>query len=126
MQMIETKYAQAGYTMPRVVFWNRRYEPACIARDKSVKEALRADGIEAESFNAALLHEPWTIQNQSGKPFQVFTPFWRALLSRPEPDDSRGLGLVGMQERVGLLSGRIQIESTEGSGTTLVVEVPLT
>jgi hypothetical protein len=22
IQMIETKYAQAGYTMPRVVFWN--------------------------------------------------------------------------------------------------------
>jgi len=43
----------------------------------------------------------------------------------PEPDDSRDLGLVGMQERVGLLSGRIRIESTEGSGTTLVVEVPL-
>jgi len=44
--------------------------------------------------------------------------------SLPEPDDSRGLGLVGMQERIGLLSGKIQIESTEGSGTTLVVEVP--
>jgi signal transduction histidine kinase len=49
----------------------------------------------------------------------------RGFSSQPEPDDSHGLGLVGMQERVGLLSGRIQIESTEGSGTTLVVEVPL-
>ena len=45
--------------------------------------------------------------------------------SLPEPDDSRGLGLIGMQERIGLLSGKIQIESTEGSGTTLVVEVPV-
>ena len=49
----------------------------------------------------------------------------RGFSSRPEPSDSHGLGLIGMQERVGLLSGRIQIESTEGSGTTLVVEVPL-
>lgn len=49
----------------------------------------------------------------------------RGFSALPEADDRRGLGLVGMQERVGLLSGRLQIESTEGSGTTLVVEVPL-
>ena len=36
-----------------------------------------------------------------------------------------GLGLIGMRERVGLLNGRIAIESTEGAGTTLVAEVPL-
>ncbi len=67
------------------VFWNRRYEPAIIARDAEIKTALRDEGIEAESFNAALLHEPWTIQNQSGKPFQVFTPFWRNCLAQPDP-----------------------------------------
>ncbi|MFM8469489.1 MAG: cryptochrome/photolyase family protein [Limisphaerales bacterium] len=75
----------AKETGARSVFWNRRYEPACIARDKVVKEALRGDGLEAESFNAGLLHEPWTIQNQSGKPFQVFTPFWRHCLAKPDP-----------------------------------------
>ena len=36
-----------------------------------------ADGFEARSFNAALLFEPHTVQNKSGGPFQVFTPFWR-------------------------------------------------
>ena len=39
--------------------------------------------------------------------------------------DSGGLGLVGMKERVGLLGGRLAIESTEGAGTTIVAEVPL-
>jgi signal transduction histidine kinase len=39
--------------------------------------------------------------------------------------DGAGLGLVGMKERVGLLGGRLAIESTEGSGTTIVAEVPL-
>ena len=39
--------------------------------------------------------------------------------------DGEGLGLVGMKERVGLLGGRLAIESTEGSGTTIVAEVPL-
>jgi signal transduction histidine kinase len=36
-----------------------------------------------------------------------------------------GLGLVGMKERVGLLGGRVAIESTEGAGTTVVAEVPV-
>jgi signal transduction histidine kinase len=35
------------------------------------------------------------------------------------------LGLLGMQERVALLSGRLEIESTPGQGTTVVVRLPL-
>ena len=75
----------AKETNADAVFWNRRYEPAAIARDRKVKEALTSDGLVAESFNAALLHEPWTIQNQSKKPFQVFTPFWKHCLAKPDP-----------------------------------------
>lgn len=67
------------------VFWNRRYEPAVIARDKEIKETLGGSGLRAESFSGALLHEPWRIQNQSGKPFQVFTPFWKHCLAKSEP-----------------------------------------
>jgi signal transduction histidine kinase len=36
-----------------------------------------------------------------------------------------GLGLLGMRERVELHDGRLTVESQPGSGTTLVVEVPL-
>ena len=36
-----------------------------------------------------------------------------------------GFGLEGMRERVGLLDGRLQIESADGGGTTIVAEVPL-
>ena len=35
-----------------------------------------------------------------------------------------GLGLVGMRERAALVGGRLLIESTEGQGTTIAVEVP--
>jgi deoxyribodipyrimidine photo-lyase len=72
-------------TGARAVFWNRRYEPALIARDRAVKEALRAEGLEVESFNSALLFEPWTVANRAGKPFQVFSPFWRHCLGLAEP-----------------------------------------
>ena len=84
---LETLRALAKETGADAVFWNRRYEPAIIARDAKVKEALRGEGVAVESFNAALLHEPWTIQNKSGKPFQVFTPFWRHCLAQPDPPE---------------------------------------
>jgi signal transduction histidine kinase len=43
----------------------------------------------------------------------------------PAAARDEGLGLVGMRERVGLLGGRLGIESAGGAGTTLVAEVPL-
>ncbi len=76
---------QTGAT---AVFWNRRYEPAAIARDTIVKTALQSDGTVVESFNGSLLFEPWTVKTQQNRPFQVFTPFWKACLSRGEPEPS--------------------------------------
>ncbi len=43
----------------------------------------------------------------------------------PETPRREALGLVGMRERVGLVGGRISIESAPGAGTTLAVEVPV-
>jgi signal transduction histidine kinase len=43
---------------------------------------------------------------------------------RDEEEDD-GIGLVGMRERIGLLDGRIDVQSTVGAGTTIVAEVPL-
>lgn len=59
------------------VYWNRRYEPAAIARDRDIKALLRAKGLEARSFNGALLVEPWQVSTGEGGPYRVFTPFWR-------------------------------------------------
>ncbi len=72
-------------TGARAVFWNHRYEPAVRERDERLKSMLREQGVEVAGSNGALLNEPWTIQNKSGGPFQVFTPFWKHCLSLPEP-----------------------------------------
>lgn len=68
------------------VYWNRCYEPQAIARDETIKAMLKQDGIEARSFNSALLHEPWTVENKAGEPFRVYSAFWRACLARDEPE----------------------------------------
>ena len=61
------------------ICWNRCYEPFAVARDTAIKAALTQAGLKAESFGAVLIAEPWTVKTQSGTPFRVFTPFWRAL-----------------------------------------------
>jgi two-component system, NarL family, sensor histidine kinase DevS len=38
--------------------------------------------------------------------------------------DGDGLGLLGMRERIALVGGRLEVESSPGSGTTLSIEVP--
>jgi len=68
------------------IYWNRSYQPALVARDATIKSALRTAGLHVESFNASLLHEPWDIANNTARPFQVFTPFWKSCLARGEPD----------------------------------------
>ena len=67
------------------VAWNRRYEPAVIKRDTQIKQSLITDGLQVESFNGSLLFEPQQVATKEGKPYQVFTPFWRSLLARSEP-----------------------------------------
>jgi len=67
------------------LFWNRRYGGAERRIDAAVKSAAREAGIDAQSFGANLLFEPWTIRTGSGTAFSVFTPFWRACLSAPTP-----------------------------------------
>ena len=74
-QLVTTTRADA-------VYWNRLYEPRVIARDAVVKECLRGDGIDARSFNAALLSEPCEIATGQDGPYRVFTPFWRNVRAR--------------------------------------------
>lgn len=64
------------------VFWNRRYG-ASREIDARLKERLRSDGVEVTSFAANVLAEPWQVQTEQGTPYQVYTPFWRALQQRP-------------------------------------------
>jgi len=69
----------------QAIYWNRCYEPAAITRDRELELGLGESRIEAHSYPGNLLFEPGTIRNNSGKPSQVFTAFWRACLAMPAP-----------------------------------------
>jgi signal transduction histidine kinase len=42
----------------------------------------------------------------------------------PNASPDAGIGLIGMRERIELLDGKLAVESSETSGTTIAVEVP--
>lgn len=69
----------------RQVVWNRRYEPAIKRRDEKVKSRLKEQGIDVQSFNGSLLHEPMSVKTKEGKPYQVYTPMWKAYQQLEQP-----------------------------------------
>ena len=64
------------------VWWSRLYDPLSRDRDSDVKETLRRQGFEAQSFPGHTLAEPWEVQTGAGGSFKVYTPFWKALAAR--------------------------------------------
>lgn len=69
----------------KTVLWTSRYEPMEREREARVGRALSALGLEPREMTGTLLFEPGSIRSDSLRPYQVFTPFWRAALKRPEP-----------------------------------------
>ena len=65
-------------TRARSVYVSRAYDSATDLLDAALERSLAHEGILWRTFGGHLLWEPSQVRNKSGKPFQVFTPFWRA------------------------------------------------
>ncbi len=72
----------AAETEARGVFWNHAYQSRVAARDDRLRNALRKDGLEVRTFDAALLNPPGTVLTGDGGAFKVFTAYWRAARRR--------------------------------------------
>lgn len=73
----------ARETGAKLVVWNRRYEPAAQSNDACVAQALECLGCEVSIGESTLLFSPDKVANKQGKPYQVFTPFWRHCQAQP-------------------------------------------
>lgn len=67
------------------VYWNRRYEAHAVRQEALMVEALEDAGIEVEISNSSLLYLPEQVSNREGKPFRVFTSFWKKCAEMGEP-----------------------------------------
>jgi deoxyribodipyrimidine photo-lyase len=94
------------------VVWARGLEPDEAADDDALEAALSARDIGAVvTPQANLLADPLSVRTRDGRPYTVFTPFWRARLAAgapeeplpaprtlpPAPTDPRGLALSDLE-----------------------------
>jgi deoxyribodipyrimidine photo-lyase len=78
---VEALSALAKETGASAVYFNRRYEPHELARERRVG---------GESFPGNLLFEPGAVLKSDGTPFRVFTAFWNACRRAPAPVEPAG------------------------------------
>jgi deoxyribodipyrimidine photo-lyase len=89
----ETLLEVADAVGARTVVWNERVAPHLRERDERVAEQLENHGLDVETFESRILHDPDSVETTSGGPYHVYTPFWkkfqkvvdvRAPVSRPD------------------------------------------
>lgn len=62
------------------IYFQRRTEPAARANEERVERALASAAITGHAHDGWLLFEPHSIATGQGRPYQVFTPFWKRCL----------------------------------------------
>ena len=64
------------------LYFSAQYEPSSLALEQKLNLALK-DQIEVKRFKGYLLYEPNENTTAEGKPYKVFTPFYKACLKKP-------------------------------------------
>ena len=105
------------------VFFNRRYEPEARRVDALVELSLTKMGIHVETFNGSLLFEPWEIGKRDGRPYKVFSAFWRKGMSEfkpPQPVQEAYIWPRSEQFMPLIQDGDIAVDFTKESASTKV------
>ncbi|MEZ5908975.1 MAG: deoxyribodipyrimidine photo-lyase [Hyphomicrobiaceae bacterium] len=84
---VEVLAALVRETAATTVFASRDHRPDGASLQQAVSERLAGSGVKLRRFAGAVLFEPEAVATGSGGPFRVFTPFWRACLSRAAPPE---------------------------------------
>ena len=84
----------------QAVFAGRDYEPAAVARDRSVARSLDELGIAFEGIKDQVIFEASEILTAQGEPYSVFTPYQRAWLKQVRPVDLAPHGRVADRQRL--------------------------
>jgi deoxyribodipyrimidine photo-lyase len=78
-QVVASLIAEFGID---AVFFNRDYTPFSLRRDAAIAEVCAGRGVACLTFDDALLVDPQTFAKDDGRPYTVFTPFYRKASQR--------------------------------------------
>lgn len=97
------------------VVWVERFEPAIKKRDEKMIAFLKDQGIDAEIVPGDILLQPDSLKTNEGKPYEVFTPFYKAL---------KKVGGVPKPKHVRKLPNRARVPMGKVEGLGLVPDNP--
>ncbi len=63
----------------KTIYCSHTFDPATEDTDQALGDDLQAVGADLKRYNTTLLTAPNMLRTQEGKPFRVFTPFYKAL-----------------------------------------------
>lgn len=92
----------------KAIFFNKDYTPYSIKRDNEIKEYCEKRDIVCEMFEDYTLLPIETIKNQSGNPYNVFTPFYKKCLEesskipKPVTESFKGCKVVKEEDSLDL------------------------
>lgn len=71
------------------VYCSQHFEPWAADLEQRTYDTLAPLGCTLKRYPGTLLFQPGTVLNQSGLPFKVYTPFWRACRAKEAPAETR-------------------------------------
>ena len=63
------------------VFWNRRYEPEQVNRDREIKLNLENNNVCVKTYSGSVLVEPWNVLGKQNQRLRVFTHYKNSLIN---------------------------------------------
>lgn len=104
----------------KAVYLNRDIEPYGRERDRNVAEALKQLNVEVQGYWDQLMHPPQDILTGGGKPYTVFSPYWRNWSSKPKAAPANNLeqaiGLSETEQEAARKAGAIPLPSAKELG----------
>lgn len=105
----------------KAVFWNLDVEPYSKERDSKARDSLQSKGIEVRTAWDRLLHKPGdAIAKSTGKPYTVYTPFWKNWSQQAKDEPAKALedaeGLTEAERAKAQTAGAIALPSAKDLG----------
>ena len=71
----------AEETHASAIYFTRGYEPSAVALESRLHSKFAKTQVALKRYGGRLIREPEELRTAAGKPFQVYSPFWRAFTS---------------------------------------------
>ncbi len=105
----------------QAIYSNRDYTPFARKRDEKIKTLCQKNEVQFSSYNDALLTSPESIHKDDGKPYTIYTPFFRkaSQLNIPEPQSNPYKNYVSEKIKGASMNHLNELEVNRGSNLLL-------